>query len=342
MKPQEYKWNEKLWKPIVRPPRHCYHLKDLGNDLFKIKDTITKRTDFEIYNNRNQKLQCSLFEPINMQGNPHPCMIYLHGNSSSRIEAFTIIEYLIPANISVCGIDLSGIQNKVDKVLDYLKGNIYLWDFMSVTMLYAYMITQEKTNYITSIGLWGRSMGSVTAILAAYNNIDFKVLVCDSPFSNLTLLCKELAKENYKIPNCCFNCFWCYVKSKIHQEVQFNIDELNIVQKIQVLPQDVHILFLSAQQDDLIRESHPKLLMKQFRGQDKELFSFEGTHNSKRPAKIMEDSVAFVLKAFGQNVWTASNIKYAMKYSQNQLSKQVPLLKGDKRSVQPHMEKDDY
>ncbi|CAK76420.1 unnamed protein product (macronuclear) [Paramecium tetraurelia] len=335
MKPQEYKWNEKLWKPIVRPPRNCYHLKDLGNDLFKIKDTITKRTDFEIYNNRNQKLQCSLFEPIKMQGNPHPCMIYLHGNSSSRIEAFTIIEYLIPANISVCGIDLSGSGLSEGEYI-----SLGFHECHDVVCLYDYL--RENKSYITSIGLWGRSMGSVTAILAAYNNIDFKVLVCDSPFSNLTLLCKELAKTNYKIPNCCFNCFWCYVKSKIHQEVQFNIDELNIVQIIQVLPQDVHILFLSAQQDDLIRESRPKLLMKQFRGQNKELFSFEGTHNSKRPAKIMEDSVAFVLKAFGQNVWTASNIKYAMKYSQNQLSKQVPLLKGDKRSVQPHMEKEDY
>ena len=46
-----------------------------------------------------------------MEDKPHPCMIYLHGNSSSRIESFTIIEYLIPVNISVCGIDLSGISN---------------------------------------------------------------------------------------------------------------------------------------------------------------------------------------------------------------------------------------
>lgn len=42
---------------------------------------------------------------------------------------------------------------------------------------------------ITSIGLWGRSMGSVTAILAAKLIPDLKVLVCDSPFSNLRLLC---------------------------------------------------------------------------------------------------------------------------------------------------------
>lgn len=40
-------------------------------------------------------------------------MIYLHGNSSSRLESLTIVEYLIPMNISVCGIDLSGISSIV-------------------------------------------------------------------------------------------------------------------------------------------------------------------------------------------------------------------------------------
>lgn len=32
-------------------------------------------------------------------------------------------------------------------------------------------------------------MGAATAILAAKNNPNFKILVCDSPFSNLTNLC---------------------------------------------------------------------------------------------------------------------------------------------------------
>lgn len=42
---------------------------------------------------------------------------------------------------------------------------------------------------IKNIGLWGRSMGSVTAILTTKLIEDINVLVCDSPFSNLTLLC---------------------------------------------------------------------------------------------------------------------------------------------------------
>jgi hypothetical protein len=45
-----------LWKPIVRPPRHNYKIKDLGNEIFMVVDTVTKRTDFEILNKRNQTL----------------------------------------------------------------------------------------------------------------------------------------------------------------------------------------------------------------------------------------------------------------------------------------------
>ena len=60
-----------MWKPIVRPPRHNYKIKDLGNEIFMVVDTVTKRTDFEILNKRNQTLQCrylnllrSLFDPV--------------------------------------------------------------------------------------------------------------------------------------------------------------------------------------------------------------------------------------------------------------------------------------
>jgi len=53
-------------------------------------------------------------------------MIYLHGNSSSRVEALTIVEYLLPNNIAVCGIDLSGnILNYYLQVLDNHKVNTF-------------------------------------------------------------------------------------------------------------------------------------------------------------------------------------------------------------------------
>ena len=49
-----------------------------------------------------------------------------------------------------------------------------------------------------SIGLWGRSMGSVTILeyVSKFGNID--AIVCDSPFSNLKDLIYEFIKKyNY-------------------------------------------------------------------------------------------------------------------------------------------------
>ena len=54
-------------------------------------------------------------------------MIYLHGNSSSRMESFTIIEYLLPYNIAVCGIDLSG-----KKLIYYLGSGLSEGEYISL------------------------------------------------------------------------------------------------------------------------------------------------------------------------------------------------------------------
>lgn len=89
-------------------------------------------------------------------------------------------------------------------------------------------------------------MGSVTGIIAASQNDLINVLVCDSPFSNLTQLVKELAATSYNIPGCCFSCFWCLIKHKIYKEAQLNVDDLDIIKIIQQLNVDTSIMFLSA------------------------------------------------------------------------------------------------
>ena len=43
-----------------------------------------------------------------MIGKPHPCVLYLHGNSSSRVEGISLVEYLIPFDISLVLMDFAG------------------------------------------------------------------------------------------------------------------------------------------------------------------------------------------------------------------------------------------
>lgn len=53
--------------------------------------------------------------------------------------------------------------------------------------------------HTTTLALWGRSMGAVTALLYSERDPSVAGLVLDSPFSKLTDLMRELAQEQ-RIP----------------------------------------------------------------------------------------------------------------------------------------------
>ena len=52
----------------------------------------------------------------------------------------------------------------------------------------------RKNRRVSTIGLWGRSMGAVTALLYADRDPSIAGMVLDSPFANLKILVNELAK----------------------------------------------------------------------------------------------------------------------------------------------------
>jgi alpha-beta hydrolase superfamily lysophospholipase len=54
---------------------------------------------------------------------------------------------------------------------------------------------------VSTIALWGRSMGAVTALLHADRDPSIAGLVLDSPFSDLPKLVNELAYHYTKLPS---------------------------------------------------------------------------------------------------------------------------------------------
>ena len=53
---------------------------------------------------------------------------------------------------------------------------------------------------VSTVGLWGRSMGSVTALLHGDRDPSIAGMILDSPFSSLKVLVNELAKSHTKVP----------------------------------------------------------------------------------------------------------------------------------------------
>ena len=99
-----------LWKAIIRPGRDIYEQSELGPFKFEISNKCYKRTDFELINNRGLKIMCSFWEPFDEEREKIilPCVIYLHGNSSSRCEAYAEVKYLLPKNICLFSFDFCG------------------------------------------------------------------------------------------------------------------------------------------------------------------------------------------------------------------------------------------
>jgi pimeloyl-ACP methyl ester carboxylesterase len=131
-------------------------------------------------NKHNFNLQCSHFEPLDQDGvakNNIPCVIYLHGNCSSRLEAVDLVDFLLPKNMSLFCFDFAGCGQSEG---EYISLGYHESEDLRVIMYHL-----RKYRGASAIALWGRSMGAVTALLYADKDPSIAALVLDSPFSSM-------------------------------------------------------------------------------------------------------------------------------------------------------------
>ena len=276
-----------LWKAVIRPNRDEYKEEDLGPDKFQINHKYFKRTDFSITNKRNLKLMCSFWEPFDEEREyvRLPCVVYLHGNSSSRCEALAEIKHLLPLNITVFAFDFSGCGQSQG---DYISLGWYEREDVEAVIQYL-----RKTNKVSTIGLWGRSMGAVTAIMYGDRDPSIAGMVLDSAFASLKELIEELVKERVSLPNFILNQATKLVKSTIMKKAKFNLDDIE--PKEYAVKCFIPALFCHAKNDTFVNEHHCKDLYDVYAG-EKNVMYVEGNHNSSRPS-YFKDSAANVISA---------------------------------------------
>ena len=122
-----------------------------------------------------------------------PCIIYMHGNSSCRLEAFDLAQFILPANITLFCFDFAGCGKSEG---EYISLGWHERD--DVNVIVNYLRNQRKVN---TVGLWGRSMGAATALLHADRDPSIAGLVLDSAFADLKQLVFELAQTHTKVPS---------------------------------------------------------------------------------------------------------------------------------------------
>lgn len=299
----EIKGYSDLWKAIIRPPRdNEYDDEDLGPKKFVLKGRQYKRTDIDLVNERDLTIKWTHYEPIDSQRpwKQLPCVIYLHGNSSSRIEAMQSVRLLLPENITVFSLDLSG-SGKSDG--EYISLGWFERD--DVQTVVDFLRNSETTS---TIGLWGRSMGAVTALMHSDRDPSIAGIVWDSAFSDLKKLATELGKRYTKMPGFVLSLGMKAVASSVKSKANFNLEKVAPIRHVDKA--FIPAQFAHALGDDFILPSHSEELHEKYSG-EKNYTTFEGDHNSPRPQFFLDSVVIFFINSLRVNeLIPQTKIKY--------------------------------
>jgi len=187
------------WKALIRPPRRVYGSADLVGEFptgdFDLCGTQVCRSDFVLDNDKGVRLACSLFEPVRLHSGPyHPsCVIYAHDSEhGSRLDAFCLVPAFLPQGVSLAALDFSGSGRS--------SGEYTGCGFHERQDLRLFVARLRALGY-SSIGIWGRGVGAVAALLFTASDNSIAGLVLDSPFADLWELTKQTCCANTAIPS---------------------------------------------------------------------------------------------------------------------------------------------
>lgn len=278
---------------FIRPPRMNYQRDLLGPEEIEINGHIYKRTDIQLETARNLRIECSYFQPRGVN-RKNPCLLYLHGNCGSRLDALEALNLVSSYGISLFCLDFSGSGLSQG---EYISLGYFEKEDVRVAIEWL-----RKSETVSRIALWGRSMGAATAILttAMLQNEGISCLVLDSPFESLVRVAYEFVDNiRLKIPKLIISTGVAVGLKMIRRNIlkRANFD-LRKVDPLAVASQcKIPALFLHAFSDILIAPHHSHHLVEEYGG-DAKLFSFPGDHNSLRTAQVMEEISNFLFSEF--------------------------------------------
>ena len=268
---------ETLWKSIIRPPRDEYDIDQLGEKKFYHKGKVFIRHDYELINKRGNLIKCSFLEhDINTRSDYlMPVVIYLHGNSSSRIEGFRNAPDLLKNGINIVIFDFAGCGLSEG---EYISLGWYEKDDVKLIIDFV-----EKLPGVLNIGLWGRSMGAATTMFYAHSDPRIKAICMDSPFGDFKLLAKELCLKYITLPNFVLTTAMNFVKKTVKEKCGLDIDKLKPI--LYANKTKTPAFFLHAVTDELISLEQTLKLVENYAG-ERFINVVEGGHNSLRQKQV--------------------------------------------------------
>ena len=303
---------ETLWKFIIRPPRDDYTEDLLGEKIFEYQNKTYQRKDYTLISSEGYNMKCSFIEPMDFcrPNIEMPVVLYLHGNSSSRIEALNTAEVLLKQNINLFCIDFPGCGLSEGKYisLGYHEKN-------DVKIIIDFI---ENLPGVGKIGIWGRSMGAVTTLLYSYKDYRISAICLDSPFENFKKLAKELTIKQINLPGFVIDGILKIVRNTIKGKNGLDINKLN---PIEVAPKSFQpALFIHAMNDELINIQHSIDIFNNYGGTKSLKCCEKGGHNSKRSQKIKKEIGDFFYKYLLTNASEDENKENCIIHNYNEIN----------------------
>ena len=279
---------ETLWKFIIRPPRDEYEEELLGNFVFTYRDKQYQRKDYDLISSEGYIMKCSFIEPTDKYRPTFemPVVLYLHGNSSSRLEGLNNLEVLLKYNINLFVIDFPGCGLSEGEYisLGYHEKN-------DVKIIVDFI---ENLPGISKIGIWGRSMGAATTLLYTYKDPRISAICIDSPFENFKRLAEELVIKQIKLPKFIIDGALKIVQGTVKKKNGLDIYKLKPLENVSNTFQPA--LFIHAINDELINVEHSINLFNNYGGPKSLKCCDKGGHNSRRPKIIKKEIGDFFYK----------------------------------------------
>lgn len=214
-----------------------------------------------------------------------PVVVYMHGNSSSRLEGLKLLPELLRRNINLFVFDFAGCGLSEGEYISLG------WNEKEDVRIVINFI--EKLPGVGKIGLWGRSMGAATALLYSHSDPRVHCICLDSPFCEFIKLAKEICKKNINLPNFVLDTALSVINSTIKTKNGLDINKLSPI--VYAPKTTIPAFFVHAMNDELVPLEHSLELFEVYGG-EKSLNICEGNHNSQRQKHILDKIGKFFSK----------------------------------------------
>jgi len=214
-------------------------------------------------------------------------VIYLHGNAGCRIAGFELLSHLLSSAVTLFALDFSG-----SGLSDGEHVSLGYFEREDVAAVIEHL---RMSNEVSTVGLWGHSMGATTALLYGDRDPSIAAMVLDSPFADLMQLANELAQnareQGLRVPQFAVSATAALVRRSVRKRANFDPQDVSPIGNCGKC--FIPALFAHGERDAFIKQHHSEQLHAAYAG-DKNLILFDGDHNSSRPDFFFNSAVIFL------------------------------------------------